>query len=245
MRLAGQKWLEIMRVLKSHIQIGTNLKEIERIAEQESAKRGVIPSFKGYQGYPAATCLSVNEEIVHCIPKDYALKNGDIITVDFGVYHQGLHVDGAVTWGVGEISPRNKQLLKGVYAALLAGTDAIKVGGRVNDISTAIEKILNAKGFVIFKPFVGHGIGHRLHEDIFIPNYSIPGSTPMLQANMAVALEPIAGLGEDDTILEGDNGWDTKAKSGQPVAEFEHTVLITPQGPEIMTPLETLIDSIK
>jgi methionyl aminopeptidase len=245
LREGGQKWLAVMQEIKNAIKVGTNLTTIEEIAERATAKLGAIPSFKGYQGYPAATCLSVNDEIVHCIPKDYTLQEGDIITVDFGVYYKGLHTDGAVTWGVGNISPEAKKLLSGVYSALLAGTDVVQVGGRVNDISTAIERVLKSKGLVIFKQFVGHGVGHKLHEEILIPNYAVSGPTPILKANTAVALEPIAGLGTDATVLDCNNGWDTRAKSGQPVAQFEHTILITDTGIEIMTPLETLIESIK
>lgn len=245
LREGGQKWLLVMQEIKAAVKVGANLKELERIAEATCQKLGVLPSFKGYQGYPAATCLCVNAEIVHCIPKDYTLKDGDIITVDFGVYHKGLHVDGAFTWGVGSVSPQAKQLLHAIYTALLAGTDQVRVGNRINDISTAVEKVLKAKGLVIFKQFVGHGIGHHLHEDILIPNYAISGPTPLLKANTAVAIEPIAGLGSDATVIDSDNGWDTYARSGQPVAEFEHTVLVTPQGPEIITPLESLFDGTK
>lgn len=241
MRAGGQIWLQVMQEIKKAIHVGTNLTRLEKIAEEKTAKLGAIPSFKGYQGYPAATCLSVNDEIVHCIPRDYELKDGDIITVDFGIYHKGLHTDGAVTWGVGNISPEAKKLLAGVYSALLAGTDAVKVGNRVNDVSTAIERVLKAKGLVTFKQFVGHGVGHKLHEEILIPNYAVSGPTPLLKANTAIALEPIAGLGRDATVLDSDNGWDTRARSGQPVAQFEHTILITETGIEIMTPLETLI----
>lgn len=242
MREGGRKLVTIMRTLKSAIRPGANLQTLEDIAEQEARKQGGIPSFKGYRGYPAATCLSVNEEIVHCIPRDRELRTGDIISVDIGLYYKGVHTDMAVTWPVGPTSPEVKRLMTGTYTALLAGTEAIRPGGRVNDISKAIEKVLKGKGFTIFKQFVGHGVGRQLHESPMIPNFATPMPGELLKPGMALALEPIAGLGSE-AVEQGDNHWDTRAADGRPVAHFEHTVLVTDSGFEVITPLETLIGS--
>lgn len=244
LREGGKKLVTILQAIKEATKPGVNLKTLEEIAEREAALTGGILSFKGYRGYPAPVCLSVNEEIVHCIPRDRVLNAGDIVSVDAGLYYKGVHTDMAVTWPVGQVSPEVKRLLQGTYAALLSGTEAIRPDNHVNDISSAIEKVLRGKGLTIFKQFVGHGIGRQLHEDPMIPNFATKVPGLKLQPGIALALEPIAGLGGEAVDQDG-NQWDTRAADGKPVAHFEHTVLVTDSGFEVITPLETLIGGQK
>lgn len=240
MKEGGKKLVAILQTLKNEINPGTNLKTLEEIALAEARRHGGTPSFKGYRGYPSATCLSVNEEVVHCIPRDRVLKEGDIVSVDMGLYYKGVHTDMTITWPVGKIGPEVRRLLDGTYAALLAGTEAIRPGNYVNDISTAVEKGLRARNLTIFKQFVGHGIGQQLHQEPMIPNFSAQTPGRELKPGMALALEPIAGLGSS-AVDSGENGWDTRTRDGKPAAQFEHTVLVTDSGFEVITPLETLI----
>lgn len=244
MREGGKKLIAIMQNLKEAIKPGVNLRSLEEIAEREAKRHGGIPSFRGYRGYPASVCLSVNEEIVHCIPCDRELQAGDIISVDMGLYYKGIHTDVAVTWPVGEISPELKRLIEGTYVALRAGTEAIRPGGHVNDISKAIEKVLSGKGLTIFKQFVGHGVGKQLHESPIIPNFAARMPGEKLKPGMALALEPIAGLG-GESVKQDSNQWDTRTTDGRPAAHFEHTVLVTNSGFEVITPLEILIGGQK
>ncbi|RLC37905.1 type I methionyl aminopeptidase [candidate division Kazan bacterium] len=242
MREGGRKLVEILAAIKREVRPGVSLVRLEEVAQAETKKQGGIPSFKGYQGYPAATCLSVNEQVVHCIPDDRILKEGDIITVDFGLFYKGLHTDAAVTFCVGKVSPEARRLLRGTYAALLAGTDQARPGNHVNDISAAIDRTLKANRLTTFRQFTGHGVGARLHQEPIIPNFSNPSQGMKLVPNMAIAIEPIVGLGSSE-ILTGDNGWNVSTKDGKLAAQFEHTVLITETGYEIITPIEKLVGS--
>jgi len=242
LREGGKKLVEVFEILKSHIRPGVNLLELSDIAEKEILARDAIPCFKGYEGFPAAACLSADEQVVHCIPVDRVLKEGEIITVDMGLSYQGINTDAAVTWGVGEISADRKRLLEGTYRALLAGTDQVRPGIHVNTISAAIEGVLKASNLTIFKQFVGHGIGHELHEDPYIPNFASGEVGPTLSVNQAIAIEPITGLGVDQIITASD-GWSVATADGRPSAHFEHTILVSESGFEVITPLETLLGS--
>lgn len=244
LREGGRRLVLILERLRREIKPGTNLQTLSRLAETEAKRQGGLPSFQGFEGYPAPVCLCVNDQVVHCIPSDTVLQAGDIITVDMGLYYRGLHTDAAVTWAVGQVSPIVKRLMDGAYAALLAGTSEVRSGAKVSAVSGAIEKTLTGKGLTIFRQFVGHGVGHRLHENPMIPNFTTPGSSPTLIAGTALAIEPIVGLGDEETITEADD-WSVRTADGKPVAEFEHTVLVTDQGYEVITPLETLIGSPK
>ncbi|MFH0905636.1 MAG: type I methionyl aminopeptidase [bacterium] len=243
MREAGRKLVAVLAEIKSAIAPGVNLMQLEEIADRATRKHGALPSFRGYHGYPAATCLSVNEQIVHAVPQDRVLRDGDILSVDMGLYYQGVHADATVTWSVGRVAPAVKRLMDGTYAALLAGTDQVKPGAHAGDISQAIEKVLKARGLTIFQQFVGHGIGKKLHEDIVIPNFFTGEMGPKLTPGTAIAIEPIAGLGSSDQVITSPDGWTAYAEDSQPAAHFEHTVLVTDQGHEVLTPLETLIGS--
>ncbi|AKM84762.1 TPA: type I methionyl aminopeptidase [Patescibacteria group bacterium] len=242
LREGGRRLVLVLERLRQEIKPGTNLRLLAKLAETEAKRQGGLPSFQGFEGYPAPVCLCVNDQVVHCLPRDIQLKDGDIITVDMGLYYQGLHTDAAVTWTVGRVSPSVTRLLDGAYAALLAGTNEVRAGAKVSSISRAIEKTLTARGLTIFRQFVGHGVGRKLHESPMIPNFVDRGQDPTLTSAMAIAIEPITGLGTDEVITEAD-GWSTRTADGRPAAEFEHTVLVTPTGYEVITPLETLIGS--
>jgi len=244
LREGGRRLVAIFQVLKARVRPGTNLLELEKLANDEANKLGGIPSFKGYHGYPAALCLSPNHTIVHGIPADYLLRDGDILAIDMGLYYKGWHTDAAITLPIGEIAPEAKRLLAGTYAALLAGTDAVRPGNRIQDISRSIEKVLRGRHLTIFRNLVGHGVGRELHLDPMIPNFDPGRPGPAIHPGMTLALEPIAGLGSEDT-RELSDGWTIETVDGRLAAHFEHTILVTPDGPEVLTPLETLIDGQK
>ncbi len=243
LREGGKRLVEILRILKDAAKPGANLLDIEALAQKEASRAGGIPSFKGFHGYPAASCLCVNDGIVHCIPIDYQLKEGDILTIDMGLYYNGIHTDSAITLVIGgkTTDPHIERLLKGAYLALRSGVDQVGPEATVGDISAAIDKIVRVKGLTAFKQFVGHQIGAQLHGDILIPNFASKGKTPKLEVGMALAIEPILGLGEDNVIDSAD-GWSTITADGKPAVQFEETVLVTENGYEIITPIDTLVD---
>lgn len=243
-KTGGAKLVSIFQELAAMVKPGLNLMELEAKANLLAEAAGGTPSFKGFHGYPAALCLSVNQTVVHGVPTDYTLKEGDILAIDMGLYYRGWHSDAAVTLPVGEISPELKNLLKGTYQALLAGTDAARVGNRVGDISKATERVLRSHNLTIFRSLVGHGVGQELHMEPMIPNFDSGNPGPLLKEGMTIALEPIAGLGQEE-IRELPDGWTLETVDGRPAAHFEHSLLITQDGPVVLTPLETLIDSRK
>jgi methionyl aminopeptidase len=240
MREGGRKLIAVFESLKSMVKPGASLLAIAEKAEEEIRNQGGKPSFKNYEGYPSVVCLSVTEQVVHCIPTDRVLQEGDILAVDMGIFYGGVHTDAAVTWPVGKISSRVAKLLKTTYQALLAGTDQVRAGTKVNDISKAIETTLQKEGITTFRQFVGHGIGPNLHENPYIPNFTSSGVSPTLQAGQAIAIEPITGIGVEQIITSQD-GWSVTTADGEPSAHFEHTLLVTPEGYEILTPLDSLL----
>lgn len=237
---SGRRLVAVFQALKPLIKPGTNLLELEALASRTIQGLGGTPSFQGYNGYPAATCLAVNSVVVHGIPTDRVLQVGDIIGVDIGFCYQGWHTDAAVTWPVGQISPQAQHLLAGTYAALMSGTDAAKPGHRVQAISQAIETTARERNLTIFRSLVGHGVGRELHMDPMIPNFDSgePGTT--LKPGMTLALEPIIGLGQEE-MKELQDGWTLETTDASLAAQFEHTILITPTGAEVITPLDSLI----
>ncbi len=234
LRQAGRILAGIMRRLKETVRSGVTTNELDKAAEQLIADAGVLPAFKGYRGYPATICASVNEEIVHGIPGDRKLCEGDIISLDAGICYQGYFSDTAVTLPVGCCDTRMKKLIDVTREALAQGIRQASVENRLSDISHSIQQYVEKNGFSVVRYFVGHGIGSKLHEEPEIPNFGQPHRGPVLKAGMVLAIEPMVNMGTwESEIL--DNGWTAVTKDGLPSAHFEHTIAITSKGPEILT----------
>ena len=234
MEKAGSIVGEILESIKGMIQPGITTKEIELFADGRIKALGGKPAFKGYRGYPASICTSVNEEVVHGIPSSRKLREGDIISVDLGVYFDGFYGDGAVTIPVGKIDDEAAALLRITKEALELGIENAVEGKRVNDISHAIQNHAEKNGFSVVRTFVGHGIGRDLHEEPQVPNYGAPGKGPRLKEGMTLAIEPMVNAGTFEVKVLGD-GWTAVTTDGRKSAHFEHTVLITSGEPKILT----------
>lgn len=234
LREGGKILADIVHELKSSLSSGITTKEVDEIAERLIVSRNVIPAFKGYRGFPGCVCLSVNHEVVHGIPGDRILKDGDIVSVDVGIIYKDYYSDTAMTVAVGTISPELQKLLDVTQDSLYRGIEEARVHNHLSDISAAIQTYVESNHFSIVKDFVGHGIGKNLHEDPEIPNYGPPHQGPVLKEGMVFAIEPMVNLGRWETkILE--DGWTVSTADGKPSAHFEHTIAITEQGPEIFT----------
>ncbi len=236
MRQAGKIVATVLAELKSAVKPGVKTGILDEIAERETEKLGAIPSFKGYHGYPASVCVSINDEIVHGIPGDRIMNESDIVSIDFGVIYNDFQGDAAVTVGVGSISPEAEKLLAATEGSLMAGIQAAHVGARLGDISSAIQDYAESRGFSVVREYTGHGIGRSMHEDPQIPNFGIPGQGPVLKRGMTFALEPMINIGDWRTRLEDDN-WTVRTCDGSLSAHFEHTIVITDEGSEILTAL--------
>ncbi len=236
MRQAGRIVATVLEVLKAKVKPGMRTEELDVIAVKELNKLGAKPSFKGYHGYPANLCVSVNDEIVHGIPGKRVLKDGDIVSLDFGAIYNGFQGDAAVTVGVGKISPEAKKLIEATEGALKAGISAGHVGGRMGDISSAIQDYAESRGYSVVREYTGHGIGREMHEEPQIPNYGLKGEGPLLRRGMTFALEPMVNIGDWRT-REGDDHWLVLTADGSLSAHFEHTVAVTNGKLEILTAL--------
>lgn len=236
MRKAGQMVALTREELKKHIKPGITTKQLDEIAEKFIRSLGGIPSFKGYNGFPGSICTSVNEVVVHGIPSNTKLKEGDIITLDIGVYYEGFHGDSAWTYGVGEISEADQLLLDVTLNSLYAGLKEAKPNNRVGDISHAIQSYVEPYGFGIVEEFTGHGIGRELHEDPFVPNFGKPKTGALLRPGMTLCVEPMINLGTKRVKVLKDN-WTTVTLDKQKSAHFEHMIAITDDGYIILTEL--------
>lgn len=225
---------EVLELLKSSVKPGITTKEIESFADEKIRERGGLPAFKGYRGYPASICTSVNEEVVHGIPSVRKLVDGDIVSIDLGVYMDGFYGDGAVTLQIGKTDIETTKLLKVTEDALYLGIENAVNGNRVSDISYAIQKYVEDSGFSVVRVFVGHGIGRALHEEPQIPNYGVPGHGARLMEGMTLAIEPMVNAGTNEVIILND-GWTAVTSDGKKSAHFEHTVLVTSNKPKILT----------
>jgi methionyl aminopeptidase len=234
MRQAGKIVAVVLKMLAEEVRPGIKTKELDIIAARELERLGARSSFKGYHGYPATVCVSVNEEIVHGIPGERVLQEGDIVSLDFGAIYNGFQGDSAVTVGVGKISPRAKELIETTQGALKAGIAAAHVDGRLGDISYAIQNYTESRGFSVIREYTGHGIGRDMHEEPQVPNFGVPGTGPVLKAGMALALEPMVSLGDWRTSLNGD-GWTVRTADGSLAAHFEHVIAITKADSEVLT----------
>jgi len=217
-----------------HIKEGVKTSFLDKVAEEFIRDHNGVPSFKGYNGFPASLCISVNEVIVHGFPSDYELKDGDIISVDCGVFHQGFHSDSAYTYPIGEVSPSVKALLKVTRDSLYLGIEQAVVGNRIGDIGFSIQKFVEAKGYTVVRELVGHGLGKKLHEAPEVPNYGKKGSGILLKAGMVIAIEPMINLGTRNIVQERD-GWTIRTADRKPSAHYEHTVAILEDKTEVLT----------
>lgn len=224
-----------LKMLGERIAPGVSTKQLDRWAEDFARERGAEPAFKGYRGFPGSLCVSLNEQVVHGIPsKKVIVKDGDIVSIDFGVKYKGFYGDSAVTLPVGQLSAKVRKLVAVTRESLYKGIDQVKVGNRINDISKAVQQHVEANGFSVVRQFVGHGIGASLHEAPEIPNYSRSEQTPRLLPGMVLAIEPMVNLGTYDVKVLAD-GWTVITKDRSPSAHFEHSVGVTEDGPVILS----------
>ena len=234
MREAGRDVAAVIEALTKEVRPGVTTGELDDVAVRELKKRGAVSSFKGYRGFPASICTSVNEEVVHGIPGARVLKAGDIISLDVGAMVNGFHADAAVTLGVGTISSDAQKLIATTKGALEAGIAAAKNGARLGDVSAAIQSYAESRNFSVVREYVGHGIGRDLHEDPQIPNFGIAGEGILLKNGMTMALEPMLNAGVWRTKV-ADNKWTVITADGNLSAHFEHTIAIADSMPEILT----------
>lgn len=237
MRKAGQIVALAHQAVAMAIKPGVTTKEIDEIVERVILENQASPSFKGYNGFPAATCTSVNNTLVHGFPSDYVLKEGDIISVDIGANYKGYHGDSAWTYGVGQVSAQAQHLMDVTKQSLYEGLKVVKAGVHLSDISNTIGEYVYSFGYSVPFEYTGHGIGSKLHEDPAIPNYGPKGRGPVLKPGMTLAIEPMVHIGKPYTRVLKDD-WTVVTKDGSLAAHYEHTVLVTEDGCEILTTIK-------
>ncbi len=226
MREAGRIVAQVLQLLVERLRPGLVEKELDEIVRREFARRKVVPTFLGYLGYPATVCVSVNDEIVHGIPSEREIMDGDIVSIDLGCTYKGFVADTAVTVGVGNIRPQAQRLIKVTREALERGIAAAGAGGRLGGIGAAIQGFVEGEGFSVVREYVGHGVGRQMHEEPRVPNYGSPDSGPLLRPGMVLAIEPMVNAGDWHTKRDPDN-WTVRTLDGSLSAHFEHTVAIT------------------
>src|SRR5437867_3838038 len=236
MRGASRIVGEILQELRPLCQPGITTRELDRVAEEKTLKRGAQPAFKGYRGFPRTLCTSINHEVVHGIPGNRILKEGDILGLDFGVVYHGFYGDSAITVPIGPISAELTRLLQVTEECLYLGIQSMISGNHLSDISRAIQTHAESHGYSLVKEFGGHGIGKRLHEDPMVLNYVVNGRGIKLKPGLVLAIEPMVNLGTDHVHILPD-GWTVVTTDGKPSAHFEHTIAVTDNGPEILTKL--------
>jgi len=234
MARAGAVVADTLALLEEHIQPGVTTRELNELAEEFIRSRGGVPTFKGYKGYPAATCLSPNSMVVHGIPGKTKLENGDVLSVDVGVTLDGFVADSAWTFPVGTISPDAQRLLDTCKAALEAGIDKARVGNTIGDISEAVQTVTESAGFSVIRSLVGHGVGRSMHEDPQVPNFVSAYKGPELKEGMTIAIEPMITAGAAEVYIHDDE-WSISTSDASLAAHFEHTVAVTAEGPRILT----------
>lgn len=237
MKHAGYIVALVHQKMKEVVVPGISTKELDEIAMKIIKKNRAIPTFLGYSGFPACICTSINEQVVHGIPSEKAiLKEGDIIAIDVGATYGGMVGDSAWSYRVGKVSPEVDKLMKTTEESLFAGIEQMRPGNVLDDISKAVEAVAVREGYGIVRQYGGHGVGHEMHEDPFLFNYSV-GDNTLIKSNMAIAIEPMLNLGCDDVVVNEEDGWTVSTKDGKPSAHFEHTVIATDDGPIITTTL--------
>ncbi len=225
--------LEVLAMIERTLEEGITTAELDAMAEKMIRDMGGIPAFKGYKGYPATLCVSINDEVVHGIPGDRKICDGDIVSVDCGVIYRGYYGDAAKTFSVGEVDDIAKKLLEVTEKALQLGVDECRSGKRVSDIGKRIEKYVSSEGFNVVRKFVGHGIGRSLHEPPEVPNFFDPEKNMKLKTGMVLAIEPMVTVGSYE-VVEDEDGWTVRTKDGSLSAHFEYSVAITKNGPRIL-----------
>ena len=238
MRDAGRLVAEVLTEVAAHVRPGVTTADLDAMAEQRIAKAGATPAFKGYHGYPATICASINEEVIHGIPSGRRILNeGDIISIDVGVSLNGYYGDSAITLPVGQVSEEAARLLRVTEESLYKAIERVRPGNRISDIGYAVQHHVEAHGFSVVREFVGHGIGQRMHEEPQVPNYGEPGRGPRLSEGMVLAIEPMVNAGKPAVKVLADN-WTAVTRDGSLSAHFEHTVAVTTDGPWILTARE-------
>jgi len=234
MKESGRRVGRILSELKEMVKPGVETKELDHYAELRTLELSAIPAFKGYNGYPASLCVSVNEEIVHGIPSSRRLKEGDVVSLDFGVIYNGFYGDAAITVPVGQVSAEAYRLMDIAEKSFYRGLEQLKENNHLSDVSAAIQAEVEKAGFSVIRDFVGHGIGRELHEGPQIPNFGLPGHGPKLKKGMTLAIEPMIAAGSFEVEILNDN-WTAVTRDGSLAAHFEHSVALTDSGVEILT----------
>jgi methionyl aminopeptidase len=242
MREAARHVAEVLLILQDRVEPGMPTSELDRVAEKEISQRGVKSSFKGYDPYglpkyPAVVCISINDEIVHGIPGDRRIEEGDLISIDFGVSVDGYHGDSAVTVMVGDVEEEKRRLVEKTHESLDKGIETMRPGKRLSDIGHAVQSHVEPEGFSVVRDFAGHGIGSEMHEPPWVPNYGAKGRGPRLQPGMVFAIEPMVNAGRADIEILDDE-WTAVTADGSSSAHFEHTILIAEDGPDVLTRIE-------
>ncbi len=240
MARAGRLVAETLARIGEQVRPGVTTADLDALAEEYIRSQGGRPTFKGYRGYPAAICTSVNAVVVHGIPAQRPLEEGDILSVDVGVTLDGLVADSAYTFPVGEITADAERLLETCQAALQAGIEQCRPGNRLSDISHAIQTVTEEAGFSVVRSLVGHGVGREMHEEPQIPNFGPPGRGPLLAPGMTFAIEPMITAGGPEVVVHED-GWSISTRDGSLAAHFEHTVAVTEKGPRVLTKAPVLL----
>jgi methionyl aminopeptidase len=225
--------LDVLDRLEKELAPGVALQDLDALAEDVATQRGARPAFKGYNGYPASVCISVNDEVVHGIPGPRKLRAGDLVSMDFGVIYRDYYGDAARTCAVGGLDPEGERLIRVTRESLLAGIDRAREGNRVSDVSHAVQTHVEKHGFSVVRDYVGHGVGRALHEEPQVPNFGDPGRGPRLQAGMVLAIEPMVNEGEPGVSVDED-GWTVRTADGRRSAHFEYSIAVTQAGPRIL-----------
>jgi methionyl aminopeptidase len=234
MREAGRVVAQVLQRLREASKPGTAVRDLDEMVRREFAARGAIPTFLGYLGYPATLCVSINDEIVHGIPRDQVLRNGDIVSLDLGATFRGFVGDSAVSFGVGEVTPEAQRLIDTTETALKRAIEASQPGNRIGAIGHAVQSYAEDLGYGVVREYVGHGVGRRMHEDPQVPNYGTPDKGAVLRPGMVIAIEPMVNIGSWRTKRDAD-GWTVRTSDGTLSAHFEHTLAITKDGPVVLT----------
>ncbi len=234
MRRAGRLVAEVLALMESELRPGVSTARLDALADRYIRSAGARPSFKGYRGFPATVCISIDDEVVHGIPGDRIVRDGSVVSVDAGAIVDGWHADAARTFVVGRVPAEIERLVETTHLAMMAGIAAAVPGHHIGDISAAVEDVARPEGFGIVRQYVGHGIGTEMHEEPQIPNYRTPQRGPRLEAGFCLAIEPMLTLGSAEVVTRSD-GWTVATRDGSLAAHFEHTIAITDRGAEILT----------